>query len=286
MTNTTIGEQLRKTRLAQNLDLSQIADETKISKYYLEAIEENQIERLPGLFFYKAFVRQYSKLLKLDGKKLEEQINEEHGAPDLTVAEVRQSRLPMLGRAPALRSAHSAGADLRLVLASVGLILLLVGGSIVYTWMQRPRAGVVTEAPPASASSASQPKAPASPEAGASQGSAIPLPEVRQVADNLTPENGPESSVSVSVSATEPTWVTITSDGRMVYTGILQPQHSKLLAGKQRVMIKVGNAAGLEVKWNGKQLGKIGDQKQVRTILFTDKDYQIVNPLPAASSDL
>src|SRR5947199_5935355 len=134
MTNTTIGEQLRKTRLAQNLDLSQIADETKISKYYLEAIEGNQIERLPGLFFYKAFVRQYSKLLKLDSKQLEEQINEEHGTPDLTVAEVRQSRLPVLRRSPALRAANSTGADLRLVLASVGLIILLVGGSIVYTW--------------------------------------------------------------------------------------------------------------------------------------------------------
>jgi len=277
MTNTTIGEQLRKARLAQNLDLSQIADETKISKYYLEALEANQIERLPGLFFYKSFVRQYSKLLKLDGKKLESQITEEHGAPEQSVPEVKQPRLAALKLpgSEGLSAVKSGGGDMRLVLASVGLILILVGGSVVYTWMQRTPTIVTSESRPTYS-----PSGESKPTAQASQ-----APTVRQVADNLTPENGPESSVSLSLSATEPTWITITSDGKMVYTGILEPSQSKLLAGKTNVMIKVGNAAGLDVKWNGKPIGKLGDQKQVRTILFTDKEYQIMKPPPAPSSD-
>jgi cytoskeleton protein RodZ len=281
MTNTTIGEQLRKARLAQNLDLSQIADETKISKYYLEAIEANQIERLPGLFFYKAFVRQYSKLLKVDGKKLETQINAEHGTPEVSAAEVRRALTPMSFREPALRAANSLGGDLRLVLASVGLIVILVGGSIIYTWSQRPAPTVITESRPVYAPST---EAKSSAGSQLAQATPIPLPEVRQIADNLTPEAGPESNVSLSLSATEPTWITITSDGKMVYTGILEPQQSKLLAGKTKVTIKVGNAAGLEVKWNGKQIGKLGDQKQVRTIMFTDKEYQIMKPPPPAGS--
>jgi len=277
MTNTTIGEQLRKARLAQNLDLSQIADDTKISKYYLEALEANQIERLPGLFFYKSFVRQYSKLLKLDGKKLESQISEEHGAPEQSVPEVKQPRLAALKLtgAEGLSAVTSGGGDMRLVFASVALILVLVGGSAVYTWMQRTPTVTSESRPAYSPSLESKPTA-----SQASQ-----MPTVRQVADNLTPENGPESSVSLSLSATEPTWITITSDGKTVYTGILEPSQSKLLAGKTNVMIKVGNAAGLDVKWNGKPIGKLGDQKQVRTILFTDKEYQIMKPPPAPSSD-
>jgi len=285
MTNTTIGEQLRKARLAQNLDLSQIADETKIGKYYLEAIEANQIERLPGLFFYKAFVRQYSKVLKLDGKRLEAQINEEQTVPDVTVAEIRQSRIP------ALNAANMLGGDLRLVLAAAGLIAVLVGGSLIYTWVQRPAPRVVTETQqvflPADSSGGG--KAAASPAASSAPQQLMlegqPIGPIRRVADNLTPEAGPESSVSLSLSATEATWITITSDGRTVYTGILEPQQSKLLAGRQRVMIKVGNAAGLEVKWNGKPIGRLGDAKQVRTILFTDKDYQIMNPPPTAGAN-
>ena len=281
MTNTTIGEQLRKARLAQNLDLSQIADETKISKYYLEAIEGNQIERLPGLFFYKAFVRQYSKHLKVDGKAFESQINAEHGLPDVSAAaELRPVVKPLSINKPALRAAYSAGGDMRLVLASVGLIVVLVGGSFVYKWTQRPARTVITDSRAADAQAMESKSAvPQLRESTAGQ-----RPEVRQVTDNLTPEAGPESSVSLSLSATEATWITITSDGKMVYTGVLEPQQSKLLAGKQRVMIKVGNAAGLDVKWNGKPIGKLGDQRQVRTILFTDKDYQIMTPPPASGT--
>jgi len=281
MTNTTIGEQLRKARLAQNLDLSQIADETKISKYYLEAIESNQIERLPGLFFYKAFVRQYSKLLKVDGKKLEAQINAEQGTPEVTIGEIRQARTPASLREPALRAANAVGGDLRLVLASVGLIAVLVGGSMVYTWMQRPATTVITESKPLYAPSV---EAKQQPPASVQVEPSGQTPGLRSVVDNLTPEAGPDSSVSLSLSATEATWITITSDGKTVYTGVLEPQQSKLLAGKQKVMIKVGNAAGLEVKWNGKPIGRIGDQKQVRTILFTEKEFQIFKPPPAAGT--
>ena len=297
MTNTTIGEQLRKTRIAQGRDLSQIAEETKISKYYLEAIESNQIERLPGLFFYKAFVRQYSKLLNVDGKKLEAQINAEHGAPEVSVTEVRQSRMPSL-REPALRAANSVAHDLRLVFAGIGLIVFLVGGSIVYTWVQKPAPTVITESKPVYVPSPEVTmNAPAIPTpAGANdvkathpaepQPSVQPMPTnvVRNVSDNLTPNATADSTVALSLSATEPTWITITSDGKTIFTGVLEAQQSKSLSGKQKVMIKVGNAAGLDVKWNGKQVGRLGESKQVRTILFTDKNYEIVQPPPASAT--
>ena len=283
MTNTTIGEQLRKTRIAQGRDLSQIADETKISKYYLEAIEANQIDRLPGLFFYKAFVRQYSNLLHLDGKKLESQINSEHGAPEVSVVETKQSRMASLSE-PALRAANSVAHDMRLVFAGIGLIVFLVGGSMVYTWIQRPAPTVITEnrpvyvpAPEGTPATALVPVAPT--------GTAVPQPlsAIRAVSDNLTPNATADSTVALSLSATEPTWITITSDGKTVFTGVLEAKESKSLSGKQKVMIKVGNAAGLEVKWNGKAVGRLGESKQVRTILFTDKNYEIMQPPPVTT---
>ena len=289
MTNTTIGEQLRKARIAQSRDLSQIADETKIGKYYLEAIEANQIERLPGLFFYKAFVRQYSTLLKMDSKKLEAQINSDHGASEVSVDEIRRSRIPSL-REPALRAANSVAQDMRLVFAGIGLIVILVGGSMVYTWTQRPAPTVITETRPVYVPAASVTNPAAAPQQLVAPPSSVAASqpvqpnELRAVSDNLTPEAGPDSSVALSLSANESTWITITSDGKTVFTGVLEARQSKSLSGRQKVMIKVGNAAGLDVKWNGKAVGRLGDQKQVRTILFTDKDYQIVQPPPAPTA--
>lgn len=289
MTNTTIGEQLRKARIAQIRDLSQIAEETKISKYYLEAMEADQIERLPGLFFYKSFVRQYSQLLKLDSAKLEAQINAGHGAPEVTVNELRRSRMPSF-RESALRAANSVSSDMRLVFAGVGLIAVLVGGSMVYTWIQRPGTTVITESRPvyipatvARQAATPQPTFGKAPVEVAQQ--PPPAPElIRQVSDNLTPEAGPDASVSLSLSANEATWITITSDGKTIYTGVLEAKQSKSLAGKSKVTIKVGNAAGLDVNWNGKAVGRLGESKQVRTILFTDKEYQILQPPPPAAT--
>ncbi len=298
MTNTTIGEQLRKARIAQGRDLSQIAEETKIGRYYLEAIEADQIERLPGLFFYKSFVRQYSALLQVDGKKLEAQINSEHGAPEVSVAETRKTRMPSL-REPALAAANAVSHDMRLVFAGIGLIAFLVGGSMIYTWVQRPATTVITEARPVYIPASEAGSTPASgapvqpktlvipsntamPEMNAP--APAPAPGMRAVSDNLTPNATADSTVALSLSATEPTWITITSDGKTVFTGVLEAQQSKSLQGKQNVVIKVGNAAGLDVKWNGKAVGKLGDQKQVRTILFTDKAYQIVQPPPTSST--
>ena len=285
MTHTTIGEQLRKTRIAQGRDLGQIADETKISKYYLEAIESDQIDRLPGLFFYKAFVRQYSASLKVDSKKLEAQINAEHSAPEVAAAsEVRLGRIPAL-TAPALRAAKSVSHDMRLVFAGIGLIAVLVGGSVIYTWIQRPAPTVITETKqvytpvPAPEQAPIEQKAAPAPSQPAADGHVL-----TNVNDNLTPNATADSTVALNLSANQPTWITITSDGKTVFTGVLEAQQSKSLAGKQRVMIKVGNAAGLDVMWNGKAVGKLGDQKQVRTILFTDKNYEIMQPPPTSST--
>src|ERR1017187_939953 len=61
-----IGETLRRERLRRNLDLQQISNELKLSTRFLEAIENEQFDRLPGGVFTKSFVRQYARLLGLD----------------------------------------------------------------------------------------------------------------------------------------------------------------------------------------------------------------------------
>lgn len=63
---TSIGESLRQERLRRDLDLEQISRELKISSRFLEAIEDERFEKLPGGVFAKSFVRQYARYLGLD----------------------------------------------------------------------------------------------------------------------------------------------------------------------------------------------------------------------------
>jgi hypothetical protein len=88
------------------------------------------------------------------------------------------------------------------------------------------------------------------------------------------------AQVTLSVSATEPTWLSVVSDGKQVFSGVLQPSESKTLEGREAARIKVGNAGGLEVRWNGKPIGPLGPRGQVRVVNFTKDNYEILHPQP------
>ena len=65
-----IGEKLKEARIAKNLSLDDIQDETKIQKRYLQAIEEGNFHILPGSFYARAFIKEYAQVVGLDYESL------------------------------------------------------------------------------------------------------------------------------------------------------------------------------------------------------------------------
>ncbi|MDQ8733290.1 RodZ domain-containing protein [Paenibacillus sp. LHD-38] len=61
-----LGELLRKARDQRGLTLDDIQETTKIRKRYLEAIESGDHTVLPGPFYVRAFVKNYSEAVGLD----------------------------------------------------------------------------------------------------------------------------------------------------------------------------------------------------------------------------
>ena len=61
-----LGSKLKHAREQLGLPLSDIANRTKISVTALEALERNDLSRLPGGIFGRAFVRAYAGELGLD----------------------------------------------------------------------------------------------------------------------------------------------------------------------------------------------------------------------------
>ncbi len=64
------GAKLRVEREARKVSLAEVAAATKVGTRYLQAIEEEAIERLPGGIFNKGFVRAYAEYLGLDAEEL------------------------------------------------------------------------------------------------------------------------------------------------------------------------------------------------------------------------
>ena len=64
------GIVLSNARVKRGLSLQDVADRLKLSRKQLEAIENDEYEKLPGTPFARGFVRNYAKLLDLDSAPL------------------------------------------------------------------------------------------------------------------------------------------------------------------------------------------------------------------------
>jgi flagellar biosynthesis protein FlhG len=63
------GAFLGRIRRERNVELIDISNRAKISKSYLEAIEEERFDDLPAPVFIRGFVTEYARFLKIDPQR-------------------------------------------------------------------------------------------------------------------------------------------------------------------------------------------------------------------------
>jgi len=61
-----LGRSLREKREARNISIEEIASATKIVPRYLEALEADRLDMMPGGFFIKGIIRTYARAIGLD----------------------------------------------------------------------------------------------------------------------------------------------------------------------------------------------------------------------------
>src|SRR5690349_6692141 len=69
------GEELRREREIRGISLKEIADATKISKRFLEALERNDHKTLPAPVFTRGFVREYARYVGLSAEDMVNRYN-------------------------------------------------------------------------------------------------------------------------------------------------------------------------------------------------------------------
>jgi len=307
---TSVGGILRTERENQGREIAEIAEELCITPSYLRAIEHDDLKSLPGAFFYRSFVRQYAALLGIDEKQVLPAIEALTAAfeplplpgadpryPDGITGKSRRSDAsttmfetdtpPVRALDPIVEDGNRRYfPERRIGLSTAGLVAMLLGCSGFYAWWNKPPQLHATNAPrQVPTSVVSNP--PASKEATAVDPAAKQDSASSTV--NVTSTTDSEGHVVLNLAATEETWLSITSEGKQIFSGVLQPSQTKTVTSLDAAKMKVGNAGGLEVRWNGKSIGPIGPRGQVRIVVFTPEDFHILEPtqtVPDSSNPL
>jgi cytoskeleton protein RodZ len=287
-----VGETLRRERLRTGLDLEKLSQETKISVRMLELIEAEQFDKLPGGVFARSFVRQYARAVGLDDEEVVRELDERLAPqPDPVPAPQdtahHEIRVPRVASWPAGSRIRSNSTLPSLIL----VVMVMLACSLAYNWWQKrgrvtsaPRvhemeAVVPAPAPPPASSTAplsaqTEPVPPAAPADTASGASDQPAVHAEAVA-----ALDPTGALRIALTAEEPTWVRATANGKVVFSGVIQPKETKALSASDTLTLRIGNAGGVSISLNGKEIPAVGPKGQVRVVqVSADGGVQVVPP--------
>jgi cytoskeleton protein RodZ len=218
----------------RGVSLREIADATKISVRFLEALEADRVEVLPGGVFRRSFVRQYARHLGLDAERLVAEFVFAHG-------EAGEE-----GAAPARvrGGSHPGGVFLVGLFAALAVLALLKARP-----SQETRTPPFAVPPPATIPVIESPAPPA-------PAAAFSVAEAR--------------GLTLTLEAQASCWVEARVDGQVVLNRVLAEGQSETVEAAGEIVLSVGNAGGLRVTVGdrpGVVLGKSGEVR--RNIVIT-----------------
>jgi len=215
------GQWLRRQREIREVPLREIADVTKISLRYLEALEQDRFDVLPAPVFAKGFLREYSKYVGLDD---DEVVNSFLIASGEIVRDEDEERKDT-DQEPARAANRTTLFAILAVAAIVGVVAVL--------------AFVVSR--------------PATPPPRASAMAAPVLPPPAAPVVEVEPQPAAEvSPLTVIIDFTEDCWVEAVVDEDRTISELRVQGESMRLEAEGRVLLTLGNPAGVQLEVNGK----------------------------------
>jgi cytoskeleton protein RodZ len=239
------GGQLRGARERRGVSLGQVSAATKISISALEALERNDISKLPGGIFTRGFIRSYANEVGLN--------------PDDTLREFfHQFQAPTAAAPPPTATGRTSTSDVYNrrrtgVVIPIIIVGVAIGAWLRYGTLRQPSADV--SAPTATATASDTPRRDAvAPSTGATVGTAGRVPATAANAFDLRFET------------TAPCWVGLTVDGRRIVARIMKPGETETVRISGAAVLRVGDTGAFRYTINGRAGQPLGSRGGVRTV--------------------
>ena len=253
-----LGTMLRTAREDKGVSLAQAEAATMIRRSYLQALEEDEHALLPGAVYTKGFLRNYAVYLGLDPSHVLSIYHREH--PDLSQDVVAPATIKPRGAGQLITGGTLATALLVVVVAVFATYVFRQVQSFREAQPSAAAAALVPTPTPIPPTSTPAPAATAA-AAAAALPTAAPSP-------SPTP-NGAEVTATVKQDA----WFSIEIDGQRSFEGVVKAGQTKTWKGKDDVFVWTGNAGGVSIVFNGRDLGTLGAVGEV-----VKKDFPKVQP--------
>jgi cytoskeleton protein RodZ len=260
----TFGESLKREREMRGVALEEISAATRIATRFLQAIENERWDQLPGGVFNRGFVRAVARYLGLD---------EENTVAEYPLAVGARPSVPVwTGRPPAVNPDQP---WLAVIIAVVLVVALLAGGWVgarrILAWRAAKRAARVSAmnvAPPAdSAGVGASQQGPADLSASNSvlpdqnenpETAAVPSTVSASSATMATPGLPATDRFELKVETSKKTKVTVVADKDVVYDGTMKAGENQLFSAADHFQVSARDAGALRLELNGKPLPPVG----------------------------
>jgi cytoskeletal protein RodZ len=239
---------------------------------FLEALERNEIARLPGGIFSRAFVRSYAVEVGLDPEDAVRDFIAQFPHDSVTAGHPAAEKAE--DREAVESSQQMATTFLRLALVSLPLAAVVayfgIAGRKAAPLVLPPAAAAVPESvlPPAPAPASLL----ADTETATPQDTATAQDTATRTVATVARESTDQLTVTISVS--RPCWVSATVDGLRAVAHVLRPGDLRTLTVHRELVLKAGDAAALAMTVNGAEAKPLGKSGEVVTANLTPANFK------------
>jgi cytoskeletal protein RodZ len=249
------GERLKREREMREVSLKEVTTATRIGSRFLEALENEQWDKLPGGIFNRGFVRAVARYLGLDEENLLAEYDLARGEQSLPVPQPYENKIP---RPPIWIPILG-------VLAMLALLGGLVAGGI-YGWRR-----IAAHRAAKRASSSVLP--PAQNRVGAPTPAASTAVGL-EPASNAVASSSTSVALDLSVSTSAATRVRILADGALLLDAELPAGDTRHFSARQQFEVTAADSSAVLLELNGRAMPPVGTPGASGTIVLSEKDLR------------
>jgi transcriptional regulator with XRE-family HTH domain len=239
---------LRREREIRAISLKEIADATKISKRFLEAIERNDHKTLPAPVFTRGFIREYARYLGLNAEEMVNRYNYAAAGDDRIEQSAHLDRLVTPKTIEPPRKPRGIPSPFARVDRNTYLLILVTAVLVGVIWwaVARKYEARNEDVRPVTAPIARR---------------APPRP---QPVENATTATSQDAVLHLTLDMDHDSWIQLEADGVTVYNDELKRGEHRTFEAKNEFRFRtIGNAAGPRMTLNGVQIPPLGREGKV-----------------------